>query len=294
MTRKTKSPGGYSLSLALAAHGGFAMSDIEVFHFDDDRTNFESYGRQNGFRYWLASGMKEFLGYKSMDPILKAVNKALAACAQIGIPIPDNFEEIRSENGERDWKLSRFACYLTVMNGDTKNPKVAAAQAYFITMAEAFRQYVQQAEGVERVLIRGEMADREKSLSGTAARQGVEQYQFFQNAGYRGMYNMDLSQIKRRKGVPDGRSPLDFMGSSELAANLFRITQTEEKIRAEDIRGQRRLENAAEGVGKTVRKTMMEISGVPPEALPPAQDIREVRSGIKRSGREYAKIDKKR
>jgi DNA-damage-inducible protein D len=179
------------------------------------------------------------------------------------------------------------------MNGDSKNRQVANAQAYFITMAEAFRQYVQEADGVERVLIRGELMDREKALSGTAYKQGVEQYQFFQNAGYREMYNMDLRQVCHKKGVPEGRSPLDFMGASELAANLFRITQTDEKIRNEDIRRQWPLERAAEGVGRTVRKTMLEISGVPPEALPPAQDIKAVRSGIKRSGREYAKIDKK-
>jgi len=270
------------------------MSEIEVFHFDSDRPNFESFGRQNGFRYWLASGLMECLDYQSMAPVLKAVNKAISACAQIGVSIPENFEETKTETGGRDWKLSRFACYLTVMNGDSKNPRVAAAQAYFITMAEAFRQYVQEAEAVERVLIRGEMSDREKALSGTAHRQGVEQYQFFQNAGYRGMYNMDLNQIKRRKGVPTDRSPLDFMGASELAANLFRITQTDEKIKAEDIRGQKPLERAAEGVGKTVRKTMLDISGVAPESLPPAPDIRDVRSGIKRSGKEYAKIDKKK
>lgn len=268
------------------------MVDVEVFHFEVDRPNFESYGRQNGFRYWLASGLMECLNYGTMAPILKAVNKALAACAQIGISIPENFEETKAADGSRDWKLSRFACYLTVMNGDSKNRHVAAAQAYFITMAEAFRQYVQEADGVERVLIRGDLMDREKALSGTAFKQGVEQYPFFQNAGYRGMYNMDLSQIRRKKGVPDGRSPLDFMGSSELAANLFRITQTDEKIRAEDIRGQKPLERAAEGVGKTVRRTMLEISGTAPEALRPAQDIKEVRSAIKKSGREYAKLDK--
>jgi DNA-damage-inducible protein D len=178
------------------------------------------------------------------------------------------------------------------MNGDVKNPRVAAAQAYFITVAEAFRHYVQEADGVERVLVRTEVSERETALSGTAAARGVEQYAFFQNAGYRGMYNMDLSQIPRIKGIPDGRSPLDFMGKTELAANLFRLTQTEEKIRNEDLRGQRPLERAAEHVGKRVRSTMIDLSGTPPERLAPEQDIRQVRSGLKKAGREFARLDK--
>jgi DNA-damage-inducible protein D len=126
-------------------------------------------------------------------------------------------------------------------------------------MAEAFRQYVQRADDVERVLIRGEVSDREKALSGTASAHGVEHYQFFQNAGYRGMYNMDLAQIRMKKRVPGGRSPLDLMGKTELAANLFRITQTDEKIRNEDVHGQKPLERAAEHVGRKVRDTMISL-----------------------------------
>jgi DNA-damage-inducible protein D len=123
---------------------------------------------------------------------------------------------------------------------------------------------------------------------------GVVNFAFFQNAGYRGMYNLDLVQIRRKKGVPAGRSPLDFMGKTELAANLFRITQTEEKIRNEDITGQRPLQCAAEHVGRTVRKTMIDLSGTAPEQLPPARDITRVRGDLKRTGREYARLDEPR
>ena len=265
--------------------------DLDVFHFDGDRPSFESYAQSNGFKYWLASHLLECLGYSTMAPVLKAVNNAIAACAALNIPITENFEEATHPELGRDWKLSRFACYLTVMNGDPKNPRVAAAQAYFVTMAEAFRQYVQGAEHVERVLIRGEVSDRERALSGTAAAHGVQNYAFFQNAGYRGMYNMDLSQIRSKKGVPTGRSPLDFMGKTELAANLFWITQTDERIRNGAIRGRTPLERTAELVGKTVRKTMIELSGTRPEALPPAKDLKEVQKGLKRSQKEYRKLD---
>jgi len=227
--------------------------DLEIFHFEEDRPSFETYARQNGFRHWLASELMVFLGYSSMTPIRNAINRAMATCAQLNISITENFEETKTETGARDWKLSRFACYLTVMNGDPKKHQVATAQAYFVTMAEAFRQFVQESE------------------------RGIVNFAFFQNAGYRGMYNLDLAQIRRKKGVPNGRSALDFMGKTELAANLFRITQTEERIRNEDIFGQRPLEWAAELVGRTVRNTMIELSGTPPERLPPARDIIKVK-----------------
>ncbi len=267
------------------------MTDLLVFHFDDDRPNFEAYARDNGFRHWLASDLMKMLDYASMAPIRKAVNSAMAACANLGVPINENFKETQTEGVGADWCLSRFACYLTVMNGDAKNKRVAVAQAYFLTMAEAFRQYVQEAEGVERILIRGEVSEREKALNATAHVHGVENYAFFQNAGYRGMYNMDFKRLQAKKGVPTGRAILDFMGKTELAANLFRITQTEEKIRNEDIRGQRPLERAHESVGREVRQTMHRISGTLPEHLPLSKDIKKVRSGLKRTNKEFAKID---
>jgi DNA-damage-inducible protein D len=277
--------------VAFASEDPRMANDLDVFHFDDDRPSFESYAKSNGFKYWLASHLLECLGYSTMAPILKAVNNALAACAALGIPINENFQEVSSPEHPKDWKLSRFACYLTVMNGDSRNPKVASAQTYFITMAEAFRQYVQEAEDVERVLIRGELSDREKALSGTASAHGVEHYPFFQNAGYRGMYNMDMAQVRLRKGVPGGRSPLDFMGKTELAANLFRITQTDEKIRNDGVHGQKPLERTAEQVGRKVRDTMISLSGTRPEALPAAPDIKSVQKGLKRSQKEYLKLD---
>lgn len=270
------------------------MSENEVFHFDADRPNFEVYGRDNGFRHWLASDLMRMLDYTSLGPIRKAINKAHAACANLGVPIHENFKETKTDGVGDDWCLSRFACYLTVMNGDPKNPKVARAQAYFITMAEAFRNYIQAADGVERVLIRGEVSERQNALAGTVGARGIENFPFFQNAGYRGMYNMDFSQLVRLKKVPEGRTILDFMGRAELAANLFRITQTEEKILNEDIRGQQPLERAHFEVGREVRDTMYRISGTRPEALPVADDIKKVRSGLKRAGKEFAKIDGKK
>lgn len=270
------------------------MTQIDVFHFEPERTSFESLGRENGFRHWYGSELALMLGYEDMEATRKAINKAMTVCMTLNIPVVDNFQQVESEYEKRDFKLSRFACYLTVMNGDPRNEKVAKAQAYFVNLAEAVREYIQQADGVERVLIRGEVSEREKSLSAAASHHGVTNYPLFQNAGYRGMYNMNLNQLKSFKGLDRPGSLLDFMGKEELAANLFRITQTEAKIRNENVTGQKHLEVTAEDVGREVRSTMIRISGTKPETLPLHKNIEDVRRGIKKTHKELHAIDKKK
>ncbi|HXP60399.1 MAG TPA: BRO family protein [Dongiaceae bacterium] len=243
------------------------------FHLEPLKPGFETMGHGNGFRFWWASELAAVLGYESLHSFRKAVERAMVTLTSLNVPIFENIiQEQRTVHGKAtiDYKLSRFACYLAAMNGDPKKPQVARAQAYFVTWAEACRLSLERAEGVERVGIRAEISEHERTLSGTAHHAGVVNYAYFQNAGYRGLYNMDLYQIRRTKGVPEGRSPLDFMGKTELAANLFRVTQTEEKIQVERTRGRQALERTAQEVGRKVRKTMIEISGRRPEDLQPA------------------------
>jgi DNA-damage-inducible protein D len=265
------------------------------FNLEPKKPGFEAMGHENGFRFWWASDLAMMLGYESLHSFRKAVERAMVTLTSLNVPVFDNIvQEQRHVGGKTltDYRLSRFACYLAAMNGDPKKPNVAQAQAYFVSWAEACRLSLEEAEGVERVGIRAEISEHEKSLSGIAHQAGVTAYPLFQNAGYRGLYNMDLFKIRRIKGVPEGRSPLDFMGKTELAANLFRVTQTEEKIRADRIRGQKALEHTAEEVGRKVRKTMIEISGTRPEQLPPAEDIRQVHKKLKTSHKEIRKLDK--
>lgn len=262
-----------------------------------DDGNFEAHGHDNGHRYWWESDLRRLLGYEGEKGWDKASGRAIAACTALGIPVHENFQHTTREvDGEpvSDCKLSRFACYLIAMNGDPRKPEVARAQAYFASFAEAARQMALHLDGVERVVIRDEMIDREKSLSSVAKGAGVTDYALFQNAGYRGLYNMNLSQLKALKGVQGDRTLLDFMGKEELAANLFRITQTEAKIRKDKVRGQYNLENTAENVGRHVRNTIRDIGGTMPERLPPAEDLKTVKSGLKQTHRELKKLDKAR
>ncbi len=261
---------------------------IDVFHFDDDRPNFEDLSGDNGFHYWLASKLMEVLGYTNISNIknAKPIQRALTACNTLGIPVQENFDFL-----DDDVKLTRFACYLVAMNADPKKPQVAAAQAYFAVLAEQFSQYVQDNEAVDRVVTRDEITQQEKSLSSVAKQSGVKSYPLFQNAGYRGMYNMDLRSLRKIKGVPDKRSPLDFMGATESAANLLRIRLTEEKIKTERRYGQSNLENAASTIGHEVRDLLVRTIHRTPESLPPAPDIRNVQRGLKQASKGFRAID---
>jgi len=274
----------------------FGMNNqLDLFHTDTGRPNFESYSHANGIKSWYATEFAEALGYESFETFRKgAIARAMTACTTLGIPIDDNFVPFKRDiNGKQvsDFKLTRFACYLTAMNGDVKKPNVAAAQAYFVTFADAIQQYIQAQDGVERLVIRSDVADHERSLSSTAFDAGVTHYPFFQNEGYRGLYNMNLSALRQLKKIPSDRSPLDFMGKQELAANLFRITQTEAKIQNDRIFGQKNLEQTAFSVGRQVRDTMRRISNTVPEKLPPADDIKSVKKSLKGTHKGFKKLD---
>ena len=273
------------------------FKEMDVFHFEEKYLNFNDIARQDDFTCWYAREYMHMLGYESFNVFKKAINKAITTCMTLDIDVMENFKQIKREiSGKQvsDYQLSRFACYLIAMNADNKKIEVANAQAFFAVTAEAIRRYVDNSEDVERVLIRDEVSTHEKSLSSVAKKAGVENEGFalFQNAGYRGMYNMNLTTLKDYKGMTQKRRTLlDFMGKTELAANLFRITQTELKMKNEAIYGQKASEKTAESVGAKVRKTMLEISGVKPEDMELSEDIKKVRTSLKITHKGLKKID---
>jgi DNA-damage-inducible protein D len=270
-------------------------NEIIPSYFGGENPVFEESYHQNGEIYWYASDlMIKMFGYDQYTPTMKPIQKAIQVCASTNIDTTENFkEEYRVIKGKRvkDFKLSRFACYLVAMNSDIKKPVVAQAQAYFAAFTSAVQQYIQDQEDIERVPLRAEISEYEKALVSTAKRSGVENYAYFQNSGYRGLYNMPIRKIRELKGIPGKKSLFDYMGAEELGANIFRITQTEAKIKREGITGQARLENAAEQVGRMVRKSIETIGGTFPEDLPAREDIQHIKSDLKKTNRIFHKSD---
>lgn len=269
---------------------GAIMNVPTVFHFDQDRKSFEDLGQPNGITHWSESSLMEALGYESQQSFRKAITRAKQACLTLGMACEEHIALLP----DGSHCMTRFGCYLVAMNGDSRKPQVAAAQGYFAALAETFQSAIEHADGIDRCLIRDEVTDGQKSLASTAKAHGVQNYAFFQNKGYMGMYNMSLERVRDFKGLKKGEKLIDRMGKAELAAHLFRITQTDEKIKKDQIIGQRNLERTAHDVGAKVRKTVMELSGVEPENLPPAPHISDVKRQIKGTSKKLRDIDGKR
>lgn len=265
------------------------MTDLTLFHFEDGRQSFEDLGKPNGTTRWAEDDVREALGYEHGESFAKAITRAKQACLSLGIQCEDHF--VREPSGKH--LLTRFGCYLVAMNGDSKKPQVAAAQVYFAALAETFQTHIDHANSIDRILIREEVTDGQKSLASTAKAHGVNNYAFFQNKGYMGMYNMSLDRLCRLKGAKEGEVLIDRMDKTELAAHLFRITQTDAKIKNDNVRGQVALEKTAHDVGKAIRNTMIELSGQAPEDLPIAPHIREVKRHLKGTSKALESIERK-
>lgn len=267
-------------------------------YFDIANPAFEDSFHTNGQIFWYASEFIHWLGYKEYSPTMPPINKAMSVCLSIPTIITtDHFrEEVRFLDSKniKDFKLSRFACYLVSMNADIKKPVVAQAQAYFAAFAAAIQEYIRTSEDIERVPLRKEISEWERTLSSTAKFAGVERYDYFANKGYMGLYNMPIHKLRERKNIPDGETPLDYMGAEELGANIFRITQTNAKIKRENLKGQSALENAALNVGKTVREAIIKTGGTMPEDLPAEVHIKKIKSDLNKTSKAFGKEDKKK
>lgn len=249
---------------------------------------FEDFKNENGITYWWASDLKQMLGYPDMKSFQKVLDRATKALVSLNIPHYENIVPItRNQNGidMQDFKLTRFACYITVMNGDPKKVEVATAQSYFAQQTRKFELYLEGNQEIDRFLIRDEITDGHKSLNSVAKNAGVVDYAKFTNAGYLGMYNMESWKLEKKRNIKKGKL-MDCMGRTELAANLFRITQTEERIKNKNVTGQNALEQTHYSVGREVRKIIQENVGKNPEHLPQEKELpyvkKEIREGYKR------------
>ena len=252
------------------------------------------YTDEDGTEFWTARLLGKLLGYSEYRHFLPVIEKAKQACENSGYDPEDHFEDILEmvplgSGATRQMEsvaLSRYACYLIVQNADPTKPIVAAGQTYFAIqtrrqeLQDEGKEFEELGEDEKRLLLREEMKRHNKQLVEAAKDAGVEtnmDYAVFQNHGYRGLYGgLDAKGIHGRKGLKKSQKILDHMGSTELAANLFRATQAEEKLRRENIQGKAKANQAHYEVGKKVRKTIEDIGGTMPEDLPTAESIKKI------------------
>lgn len=260
--------------------------------------SFEEAAHQNGVRYWRAHEFMKTLGYETWASFQKVINKAIASCAALNVQIqevfiPDTFLDDGKE--VRSFRLTRFGCFLVTMHADSKKPQVAQAKTVLAAIADALVEQNIQQGALERIEVREELKGGESIMSGVALNAGLKTAEFgiFKDAGFRGMYNMSLQQLIRHKGgVADkNRTLYDFMGKTELAANLFRVTQTAERIKNVNARGVTELSATAKDVGQEVRGIMLRSSGVAPENLPLQEDIAKVKGRLKSAAKQMVKLD---
>lgn len=236
------------------------------------------------------------LGYDAWLAFQRVITKAMGACARLGIDPTESFiAATYLENGRdtKTYKLSRFACFLVSMYADSNKPEVALAKASLAAIADQLVEERIRETDLGRIETRDDLKLAERVLGGVAQDAGLEHFQYgiFKDAGFRGMYNMSLSDLMAYKGVSGKQVLYDFMELEELAGNLFRVTQTAARIKSSGTMGLPALKYTAGQVGREVRGIMTKNGGTPPERLPVAEDISDVKKRLKSAARAMKKMD---
>lgn len=263
------------------------MTDIEKY----SQSDFEKAKQhtQEGIEFWYARDLKDILEYEQWRNFLTVVEKAKESCKNAKNEVGDHFADVSkmveigsdAKRSIDDIMLSRYACYLIVQNGDPRKKIIALGQTYFAVKTRERENDEAFIEDQKRFAIRNELRNHNKSLAEAANMSGIDNpkdYAIFQNKGYQGLYNgLGVKDIHNRKGLDKNQKILDHMGSTELAANLFRATQTDDKLRRENIRGKENANKTHFVVGKKVRQTIKELGGTMPEDLElPEKSIKEI------------------
>lgn len=269
------------------------MSTLFIQHHNYTESLFESIRHVNkyGQEFWYARDLQIALEYTEWRNFCKVIEKAKEACRGSNNAVSDHFVDVNkivnagaTSKDIGDIQLSRYACYLIVQNGDPRKKVIALGQTYFAVKTrqqELIENYENLSEDQKRIAIRQEMKEHNKMLVAATKDAGVEttlDYAIFQNYGYMGLYGgLKASDIKERKGLKKSQDILDYMGYEELAANLFRATQTEAKLRRENIQGKQEANKTHFEVGKKVRDTIKDLGGTMPEDLPtPEKSIQQL------------------
>lgn len=268
-----------------------ALSDEEKNNYTESLFESIRHVNEYGQEFWYARDLQIALEYTEWRNFCKVIDKAKGACRGSNNAVSDHFVDVNkivnagaTSKDIGDIQLSRYACYLIVQNGDPRKKVIALGQTYFAVKTrqqELIENYENLSEDQKRIAIRQEMKEHNKMLVAAAKDAGVEttlDYAIFQNYGYMGLYGgLKASDIKERKGLKKSQDILDYMGYEELAANLFRATQTEAKLRRENIQGKQEANKTHFEVGKKVRDTIKDLGGTMPEDLPtPEKSIQQL------------------
>ena len=257
----------------------------------ENNFTFEDLSNENGFTFWWASDLCNILNYQSFQSFEKVISRARRAIENVNIDAYTNIvveERVINSKQQRDFKLSRFACYITIMNASSSKPEVAKAQAYFAHQVRELELIHQDSDQIDRLLIRQELTDGQKHLASTAKRAGVHDYARFQQEGFKGLYDMFNVNLAKKRNV-ESKKIYETMGRTELAANLFRITQTEERIKNQKLTGQSNLESAHYSVGREVRDLVKKNTGLYPEDLPQDKLLPSVKKSLSKHKKLYKK-----
>lgn len=246
---------------------------------------------------WRARDLMPILGYVEWENFRKAIDKAIESCVKSEMNPTDHFRETttmvsigsKAKRQVEDWYLSKHGCYLIAMNADASKPEIATAQAYFSVQTHKQEAIDEMSEEQRRLVLRNRLKDGNQRLSAAAAQAGVEKFGVFHDAGYKGLYRMGKESVQQLKRLPSGEDLLDCIGPSELAANEFRVTQTEDKLRRENIIGEQKAIDTHFAVGSKVRSTIKELGGTMPENLPPQPSIKKLAA---KHSREIKKLVK--
>ena len=252
---------------------------------------------ENGIEYWNARELQVVLNYKEWRKFENVINKAKMACENTGISIFEHFVGVdklskRANNAEvmiKDYKLTRYACYLIAQNGDSRKKVIALAQTYFAVQTRrqeiSEKEYSLLTEDEKRLYQRSLARKGNYSLNQTARNAGVKNFDRFHNYGYKGLYNGETADdIAKRKGLRYREDILDNMGSDELIANLFRISQTEQKLKKDNVQTEKDANITHYTVGKNIREVIAKNGGTMPEDLPtPKKSLKQLEKENKKS-----------
>lgn len=270
---------------------GNALSDEERANYSESLFDSIKHETETGEEFWYARELQIALEYTEWRNFSKVIERAKNSCQNSGNTISDHFVEVNkivkagaTTKDIGDIELSRYACYLIVQNGDSRKKVIALGQTYFAVKTrqqELIENFDNLTEEKKRLAIRGEMISHNKSLAEAAKMAGISDprdYAIFQNKGYKGLYGgLGVKEIHARKGLKKSQKILDHMGSTELAANLFRATQTDEKLRRDHITGKEEANQTHFDVGQKVRQTIKDLGGTMPEDLPtPKKSIKQI------------------